>query len=99
MILIVYFLSCTASSQNDSTYCFTKGQVKEFLLTKVELNNCNEQYSIVYNEKEAISDSLTAVVSDNVTLDKRVKRNRTGWIITGGGIIIIEGVRQLFKKD
>lgn len=76
MILILCFLSCTASSQNDSTYCFTKGQVKEFLITKVELNNCNEQYNLVYNEKKAISDTLTAVRSDNVTLDKKVRRNR-----------------------
>jgi len=70
-------------AQNDSTFCFTKSQVKVFLTTKVELNNCNEQYNLISTQKQAISDSLTAEMLNTTKLDKKVKRNRR---IAIGGI-------------
>lgn len=74
--LILCLLSFTISAQNDSTYCFTKSQVKVFLTTKVELNNCNEQYNVVFNEKQAITDTLNVLRLDYTKEQKKVKRNR-----------------------
>jgi len=81
--LIVCFLSFTALSQNDSTYCFTKSQVKVFLTTKVELNNCNEQYNVVKAQNKAITDTLNVVRLDYTKEQKKVLRNRR---IAIGGI-------------
>ena len=86
-ILIVYSLSFTALGQNDSIYCFNKSQVKTFLTTKIELDNCKEQYNYVFNEKEAISDTLIQIKEDNSTLLKKVRRNRLIAISGIGGFI------------
>ena len=82
-ILIVCFLSFTTLAQNDSTFCFTKSQVKVFLTTKVELNNCNEQYNIIKQQNKAITDTLNVVRLDYIQAQKKVKRNRR---IAIGGI-------------
>ena len=76
MMSIACLLSITALSQNDTTYTFNKAQVKEFLYTKVLLNNCTEQYNLIKVENKAISDTLTVVTSDNTKLQKKVKSNR-----------------------
>ena len=93
MILIVCFLSCTALSQ-DSTYCFTKSQVKEFLTTKVELNNCNELYNDVKQQNKAITDTLNVLTIDNTKLQKKVRRNRR--IAIGGISAFILSIGALF---
>ena len=82
-ILIVCFLSFITSAQTDSTYCFTKSQVKVFLTTKVELNNCNELYSNVKAQNKAITDTLNVLRLDYTKEQKKVKRNRN---IAIGGI-------------
>ena len=82
-ILIVCFLSFTTLAQNDSTFCFTKSQVKVFLTTKVELNNCNEQYNDVKAQNKAITDTLNVVRLDYIQAQNKVKRNRR---IAIGGI-------------
>lgn len=81
--LILCLLSFTISAQNDSTYCFTKSQVKVFLTTKVELNNCNEQYNDVKAQNKAISDTLNVLRLDYTKAQNKVKRNRR---IAIGGI-------------
>lgn len=83
MILIVCLWSFTVLSQNDSTYCFTKSQVKEFLTTKVELNNCKEQYNDVKHQNKAITDTLNVLRLDYTKEQKKVRRNRR---IAIGGI-------------
>ena len=87
-ILIVCFLSFTTLAQNDSTYCFTKSQVKVFLTTKVELNNCNEQYNDVKAQNKAITDTLNVLTIDNTKQKRKVKRNR---------IIAISGISAFFS--
>ena len=87
MILIVCLLSCTALSQ-DSTFCFTKSQVKEFLTTKVELNNCNELYNDVKQQNKEITDTLNVLRLDNTKQKRKVKRNR---------IIAISGISAFFS--
>ena len=82
-ILIVCFLSFTTLAQNDSTFCFTKSQVKVFLTTKVELNNCNEQYNIIKQQNKAITDTLNVTRLDYTKAQKKIKRNRR---IAIGGI-------------
>ena len=82
-ILIVCLLSFTALSQNDSTHCFTKSQVKVFLTTKVELNNCKEQYNDVKAQNKAITDTLNVVRLDYTKAQKKVRTNRR---IAIGGI-------------
>lgn len=82
MMLIACLLTFTASSQNDSTYCFTKSQVKTFLTTKVELNNCEGQFAL-------ISDSLSVITTDNTKLQKKVRRNRNIALGAGGGLIAV----------
>ena len=91
---IACLLSITALSQNDTTYIFNKAQVKEFLYTKVLLNNCNDQYNIIKVENKAISDTLTVVTSDNTKLQKKLKRNRQ--IAIGGISAFILAVVLLF---
>ena len=90
-ILTACFLSCTALSQPDLD-CFTRDQVKEFLRTKVERDNCYEQFNVITGEKQAYSDTLQAVRIDNVTLQKKVVRNRR--IAIGGisGFILAIGL-------
>jgi len=88
MILIVCFLSFTTLAQNDSTYCFTKSQVKVFLTTKVELNNCNELYNDVKAQNKAITDTLNVLTIDNTKQKRKVKRNR---------IIAISGISAFFS--
>ena len=83
MILIVCLWSFITSAQNDSTFCFTKSQVKVFLATKVELNNCNEQYNLVKHQNKAITDTLNVLRLDYTKEQKKVKRNRN---IAIGGI-------------
>ena len=70
-------------AQNDSTFCFTKSQVKVFLTTKVELNNCNELYNDVKAQNKAITDTLNVVRLDYIQAQNKVKRNRR---IAIGGI-------------
>lgn len=82
-ILIVCLLSFTTLAQNDSTFCFTKSQVKVFLTTKVELNNCNEQYNLISTQNKAISDSLNVERVNTTKLQKKVRNNRR---IAIGGI-------------
>ena len=82
-ILIVCLLSFTTLAQNDSTYCFTKSQVKVFLTTKVELNNCNEQYNAIKQQNNAITDTLTVLRLDYAKEQNKVVRNRR---IAIGGI-------------
>jgi uncharacterized membrane protein len=88
MTLIVCFLSFTTLAQNDSTYCFTKSQVKVFLTTKVELNNCNELYNDVKAQNKAITDTLNVLTIDNTKQKRKVKRNR---------IIAISGISAFFS--
>ena len=95
-ILIVFFLSCTAFAQSDSTYCFTKLQVKEFLYTKVELNNCNEQYNAVKGQNKAISDTLSVLRVDYTKQQKKVRTNRR--IAIGGISAFILAIGLLFIK-
>ena len=82
-ILIVCLLSFTTLGQNDSTYCFTKSQVKVFLTTKAELNNCNEQYNAIKQQNNAITDTLTVLRLDYAKEQNKVVRNRR---IAIGGI-------------
>jgi len=82
-ILIVCLLSFTTLAQNDSTYCFTKSQVKVFLTTKVELNNCNEQYNAIKQQNNAITDTLNVLRLDYAKEQNKVVRNRN---IAIGGI-------------
>lgn len=82
-ILIVCLWSFTTLAQNDSTYCFTKSQVKVFLTTKVELNNCNEQYNAIKQQNNAITDTLTVLRLDYAKEQNKVVRNRN---IAIGGI-------------
>jgi len=82
-ILIVCLLSFTTLAQNDSTYCFTKSQVKVFLTTKAELNNCNEQYNAIKQQNNAITDTLTVLRLDYAKEQNKVVRNRN---IAIGGI-------------
>ena len=82
-ILIVCLWSFTISAQNDSTYCFTKSQVKVFLTTKVELNNCNEHYNAIKKQNNAITDTLTVLRLDYAKEQNKVVRNRR---IAIGGI-------------
>lgn len=96
MILIVCFLNFTIFAQNDSTYCFTKSQVKEFLYAKTELNNCNVQYNYVEQQNKAITDTLNVVRLDYTKEQKKVKRNRR--IAIGGVSAFILAIGLLFIK-
>lgn len=96
MILILSFWSCTALSQNDSLKCFTLGEVKTFLLTKVELNNCLEQYDIkaqevkdLKEEKEELQDKNYDLKQDLEKSNKKAKRRLGVAIGAGGGFIAV----------
>lgn len=85
ILLILCSLSFTASSQttNDSIVCFTQSQVKTFLITKVELNNCLEQYAAVSTELKNSETRNAELVENEEKLERKVKRNR-GFAIAGG---------------
>ena len=89
VILILCSLSFSVSSQNDSTKCFTLEQVKVFLITKVELNNCLERFDVVSTQKEELSQEISEIKEENTGLQKKVKRNRGIAIGTGGGLIAL----------
>ena len=88
MTLTACLLSCSALSQsNDSLKCFTLEQVKVFLTTKVELNNCLQQYNSLFIEAEITRSKNVKLESDNLTLKKKVKRNRGFAIGFGAGLV------------
>jgi len=89
LLLIVFCLSFTASSQ-DSLNCFTIEQTKVFLRTKVELNNCLEQFDVISSDLSASKERNVVLTSDNAKLRKKVKVNRKwGIISTSAGVGII----------
>ena len=95
-ILIVCLWSFTTLAQNDSTYCFTKSQVKVFLTTKVELNNCDEQYNAIKQQNNAITDTLNVLRLDYAKEQNKVVRNRN--IAIGGISGFIASLFLLFVK-
>ena len=85
-ILIVCFMFTIPNlvcSQTDSLKCFTIEQVKVFLTTKVELNNCHEQSVLLQNDIDTLQEEKVALIEDNERKQKRLKRTR--WV-AGGGI-------------
>lgn len=93
MILTVCFLNCTAFSQLDSLHCFTTSQVQTFLSTKVELQNCLENYSIVVNERDSLTVENVDLTNELTSTSKKLKRNRKIAIIEGG---VLAGIIALF---
>lgn len=90
MILIVFCLSFTAFSQND-TLCFTRLQVKEFLTTKVLYNNCLYQYDLIAKENDSLKIENKAISEHLEVHENKTKRNRR--IAIGTGVFaIFEGV-------
>lgn len=74
----------TVSSQSDSLDCFTPSQVKTFLRTKVELNNCLGEFNRISVANDALTATNAELVDSNVKLDKKMRRNRR--IAIGEGI-------------
>ena len=74
MILILCLWSCTASSQSDSLICFTQSQVKTFLITKTELNNCLEQYNAISTRFNVLSEQNANLVIDITKTEKKAVR-------------------------
>ena len=68
-------------SQIDTTYTFTQSQVKEFLITKVELNNCREQYGIVLQKNNNLNLTLKNKDEEIIKEKSKTKRNRIFAII------------------
>ncbi len=65
--------------------CFTKAQVKVFLETKVELNNCEDQYNVLAIEKDSLQQTYNDLDVTNVKNVKKLKRTRK----IGGGLGIL----------
>lgn len=84
LTLILFCLNTSAFSQNDSTLCFTKAQVRTFLITKVELNNCIESSNVLMNQLEDVRATNETLTIDYTKSKKKLKRTR--WI-AGGGIL------------
>ena len=95
MILILSFWSFTAWNQSDSLKCFTLEQVKIFLITKVELNNCLEQYDAKAIEVDSLKEEKKELQEEKKELEadvekfKRKSKKRGGIAIaTSGGLIL-----------
>ena len=96
ILLTACSLNFTASSQIDSLTCFTPGQVKTFLRTKVELNNCLAEFNKVSVDLSACNERSNELTDENTKLTVKVKRR--GRVIGGaviGGIIL--GVVAVLK--
>jgi hypothetical protein len=95
--LIALLISFSGSSQSDSTFCFTSDQVKTFLRTKVELNECNNQYNLVVSDLDALTIANTALTVNVVTKQKKLVRTRVIASVVGL-IAIIEGLLIILIK-
>lgn len=88
-LLIACSLNFTASSQIDSLTCFTPDQIKTILRTKVELNNCLEQFNVVLSDLSVCETLSIELTDENTKLTVKVKRR--GRVIGGtviGGLIL-----------
>ena len=91
-------MSFSVSSQTDSLLCFTQGQVKTFLLTKTELNNCLEQYNAQAIEINALAETNDILTVDIAkTEDKSLKRKKLGLWSTIVAILEALGIFLLIK--
>ena len=98
LILILCSLSFTVSSQqSDTTLCFTKAQVRQFLFTKAELNLCNENEKILSKKITDLKEENEDLTDQATKTKKKLKRTR---IIAGGsgGVAILSGL-LLFLKN
>ena len=91
-ILTVLLWSFSASSQpTEELKCFTITQVKEFLVTKIELNNCLESYNSMAIDLAVSNEEKAVLIGENEKLDTKVKRNRR--VAIGVGVLAaLEGV-------
>ena len=76
LILILCFMNYMTLSQTDSTYCFTEGQVKKFLTTKVELKECLKINSIIEAEVYDLKKEKVALIEDNQSKSHKLSRSR-----------------------
>ena len=95
--MIVCYLSITGLSQSDTTYTFTQSQVKEFLITKVELNNCREQYGIILQKNNNLNLVLKSKDEEIIKEKSKTKRNRIFAIICAGAASVTTSI-LLIKK-
>lgn len=95
----VFFLNFTAFTQIDSLTCFTPSQIKTFLRTKVELNNCLEQYNVISRDLDTLTASNEILKQDNIKLELKSRRRLKIGLIVGGVAGIISGwlVRSAIK--
>ncbi len=77
MLLIAYLMSYTCLSQSDSTYCFTKEQVKVFLTAKVDLKECLKISSIIEAEAYILQEEKVALSEDLEAKSRKLKRSRS----------------------
>ena len=95
--MIAYCLSFTALGQiKDSTLCFTTNQVKQFLRTKVELENDLESNNILLGRLEGVEAKNLELTADLEGKSKKLKRTRA--ITWGaGGLALIFGTIVVLK--
>lgn len=75
-LLIACYGSFTALAQKDSTYCFTHNQVQQFLRTKVELINCENNYEIIVVKNQELKETNKQITQDLEDKKTRLKRTR-----------------------